>query len=96
MNRALATTSSGDKSASTPLIRGAGGVGFECSTNNSDPSEVSKVPLIRGAGGVGFERNSYIVSIYCILIGFYVPFVLSLFHEKHLLCHMNRPVSKIS
>ena len=73
MNRALATTSSGDKSASTPLIRGAGGLALS-------------VQL----------RNSYIVSIYCILIGFYVPFVLSLFHEKHLLCHMNRPVSKIS
>ena len=38
-------------------------------------------------------RKSY---IYCILIGFYMPFVLSLFHEKHLLCHMNSPVSKIS
>ena len=73
MNRALATTSSGDKSASTPLIRGAGGLALS-------------VHL----------RNSYIVSIYCILIGFYVPFVLSLFHEKHLLCHMNRPISKIS
>ena len=73
MNRALATTSSGDKSASTPLIRGAGGLALS-------------VQL----------RNSYIVSIYCILIGFYMLFVLSLFHEKHLLCHMNSPVSKIS